>query len=222
LNKKITVATALLAMAGLPHNVYAGNAYPSNGLNQEMAGTIKSKTVSIDLIDSSDFRDYVRVGLPTGGEALYATNNRYTGDLVGYKHLFNANIGAYGMVNFDSESDGTDTVAGVSYSGSTNGFVYNFNVEIISPGDDRDSITEIKAGGYYTIKNRTLGRTTFIAEYVMDNTNDTSDIYVAARFSPNSNVRIDVGVYESYDGGNGGSTDSSSGIPIFFRLNLKL
>jgi hypothetical protein len=222
LNKKITMATALLAMAGLPHNVYAGNAYPSNGLNQEMAGTIKSKTVSIDLVNTSDFRDYVRVGLPNGGEVLYAANNRYTADLVGYKHLFNASIGAYGMVNFDSESDGTDTVAGISYSGTTNGFMYNFNVEIISPGDDRDSITEIKAGGYYTIKNQTLGRTTLIAEYVLDNTNDTSDLYAAVRFSPNNNVRIDVGLYESFDGGSGSSNDSSSGIPIFFRLNLKL
>jgi hypothetical protein len=216
------MATALLAMVGLSHYAYAGNAYPSNGISQEMAGTIKSKTVSIDLVNTSDFRDYVRVGLPSGGEVLYAANNRYTGDLVGYKHLFNASIAAYGMVNFDSESDGTDTVAGVSYSGSTNGFVYNFNVEIISPGDDRDSITEIKAGGYYTIKNQSLGRTTFIAEYVLDNTNDTSDIYVAARFSPNKNVRIDVGVYESFDNGTGATNDSSSGIPIFFRLNLKL
>ena len=223
LNKKIRMATALLAMAGLSHNAYAGNIYPSNGLSQEMAGTIKSGSVSIDLVNTSDLRDYVRVGLPTGGEALYAANDRYTGgDLVGYKHLFNANIGAYGMVNFDSESDGTDTVAGISYSGTTNGFMYNFNVEIISPGDDRESITEIKAGGYYTIKNQTLGRTSFIAEYVMDNTNDTSDIYVAARFSPNKNVRIDVGVYDSFDGGNGGSSVSSTGIPVFFRLNLKL
>jgi hypothetical protein len=208
-------------MAGLSHKVYAGNIFPSNGLSQELAGTIKSGSVSIDLIDSSDFRDYVRVGLPTGGEVLYATNNRYTGDLVGYKHLFNANIGAYGMVNFDSGSDGTDTVVGISYSGTTNGFMYNFNVEIISPGDDRDSITEIKAGGYYTIKNKTLGRTTLIAEYVMDNTNDTSDIYAAVRFAPNKNIRMDVGVYDSFDGGGGGSNDSSAGIPIFFRLNLK-
>ena len=218
---KIRMATALLAMTGFSHNVYADNIFPTTGLFQEMAGTLSSGSASIDLVNTTGFRDYVRVGLPTGGEVLYASNISGTGDMVGYKHLFNSNIGAYGMVGFDSDADGTDTIAGITYSRSSNGFMYNFNAEIISPGDDGDSTTQIKAGGYYTIKNRSLGRTTLIAEYVMDNTNDTSGIYAAVRFVPNKNIRIDVGIYESFDD-DGGSSDSSTGLPLFFRLNLKI
>jgi hypothetical protein len=218
---KIRMATALLAMTGLMHNVYADNIFPTNGLFQEMAGTIKSGSVSIDLVNTTDFRDYIRVGLPTGGEVLYAANTRTTGDMVGYKHLFNRNIGAYGLVNFDSGADGTDTIVGFSYSKSSKGFMYNFNVEMISPGDDRDSTTEIKAGGYYTIKNQSLGRTTLIAEYIMDNTNETSGITAAVRFAPNRNIRIDVGIYESFDDGVN-SSDSSTGLPLFLRLNFKI
>ena len=99
--------------------------------------------------------------------------------------------------------------------------MYNFNVEMISPGDDRDSTTEIKAGGYYTIKNQSLGRTTLIAEYIMDNTNETSGITAAVRFAPNRNIRIDVGIYESFDDGVN-SSDSSTGLPLFLRLNFKI
>jgi len=217
------MVTALLFMAGISHNVYADNIYPSNGLFQEMAGTISSGEVSIDLINTTGFRDYVRVGLPTGGEAIYALNHNGLSDMAGYKHLFNRNIGAYGLVGFDSDADGTDTVAGISYSGiMTNGFMYNVNLEIISPGGDGDSTTEIKAGGYYTIKNRSFGRITLIAEYVMDNSNDSSGIFAAVRFVPNSNISIDVGLYESIDNGSGDSSDSSTGMPLFFRLNLKI
>ena len=219
---KIRTATALLVMTGFLHNAQAENIYPTNGLFQEMAGTISSGSASIDLVNTTGFRDYIRVGLPTGGEFLYAANINNVGDMVGYKHLFNRSIGAYGMVSFDSDADGTDTIAGISYSGTSNGFMYNFNAEIISPGDDSDSTTEIKAGGYYTLKNQTFGRTTLIAEYVMDNTNDTSGITAAVRFVPNKNIRIDVGVYESFDDGDAGSSDSSTGLPLFFRLNLKI
>ncbi len=220
---KIRMVTALLVMTGISHNVYADNIYPSNGLFQEMAGTISSGEVSVDLINTTGFRDYVRVGLPTGGEAIYAMNHNGLADMAGYKHLFNRNIGAYSLVGYDSDADGTDTIAGISYSGMTNGFMYNVNVEIISPGNDgEDSTTEIKAGGYYTIKNRSFGRTTLIAEYVMDNSNDTSGIFAAVRFVPNNNIRIDVGLYESFDDGDGGSSDSSTGMPLFIRLNFKI
>jgi hypothetical protein len=216
------MATALLVIAGISHNVYADNIYPSNGLFQEMAGTISSGEVSVDLINTTGFRDYVRVGLPTGGEAIYAMNHNGLADMAGYKHLFNRSIGAYGLVGYDSDSDGTDTVAGISYSGMmTNGFMYNLNVELVSPGGDgEDSTTEIKAGGYYTIKNRSFGRTTLMAEYVMDSSNDSSGIFAAVRFVPNNNIRIDVGVYESFDSGS--DRDSSTGMPLFFRLNLKI
>jgi hypothetical protein len=219
---KLILASTVLAMSAIGHDVFAGNAYPTNGLFQEMAGTISTGTVSIDLVNTSNFRDYVRVGLSTGGEALYATHIRGAGDMVGYKHLINRSMAAYGLISFDSADDDTETLFGMSYSGSANGFVYNVNAEMFSPGGDADSTMEIKAGVYYSMRTRYAGRIRLAAEYIMNTDDDTSSINALVRFAPNSNFRIDVGVYESIDNGGGGASDSSTGIPLFFRLNFRM
>lgn len=216
---KVILLGALLVMSTIAHNVFAGNIYPTNGLSQEMAGTIGSGKISIDLINTSDFREHVRFGLSTGGEAMFATNIGGTGDMIGYKHLVNRSVAAYGLLSFNSGED-TDMLFGISYSGSKNGFMYNVNAEIFLPGDGGEKTTEIKAGVYYSTQNRYTGRVHLIGEYIIDSTNDTSSIYAALRFKPNKNVRIDVGVYESVD--DGGNSDSSVGIPLFFRLNLSM
>ena len=163
---KFILASTFLAMSAMANNVFAGNAYPTTGLFQEMAGTIGSGKVSIDLINTSGFRDHVRLGLSSGGEIMYGTNTR-------------------------------------------------------GAGDGSASITEVKAGIYYSIKNRQAGRVYLVGEYIMDS-NDTSGIYAALRFKPNKNVRIDVGFYESIDNGGAAGSDTTTGIPLFFRLNLSL
>ncbi len=214
---KVMLGTALLAMSTFGHNVVAAQPYPTNGIFQEMSGTTAEGKTSIDLLNSSNFRDSVRLGM-FGGEIIYTPNAAgAAGDMLGYKHPFNMNMAAYGLINFDTAADSPDLLLGFAYSGGERSFMYNFNAEILSPGGVGDNTMEIKAGGYYAIVNRTMGSMYLAGELVMDLNNDTTSIFAALRFVPRENIHVDVGIYQSDGGGNG---SSRIGIPLFFRLTL--
>ena len=214
---KVILGTTLLAMSTFGHNVVAAQPYPTNGIYQEMSGTTAEGKTSIDLLNSSNFRDSVRLGM-FGGEIIYTPNAAgASSDMLGYKHPFNMKMAAYGLINFDTADNNTDLLLGFAYSGGDRSFMYNFNAEIFSPGGGGDNTMEIKAGGYYAIVNRTISSMYRAGELVMDLNNDTTSIFAAMRFVPRENIHVDVGVFQS-DGGGGGS--SRIGIPLFFRLTL--
>ena len=215
---KAILGTALLAMITFGHDVSA-QPYPTNGIFQEMAGITANGDASIDLLNSSDYRDSVRLGM-FGGEVIYSPNAAgASGDMLGYKHPFSMKTAAYGLINFDTAADGPDLLLGFAYSGGKSSFMYNFNGEIFSPGGGGDNTMEIRAGGYYAISSRAMGRIYIAGELVLDINNDTSSILSALRFVPKDNVHIDVGIYQS----NGGGEDSSAiGIPLFFRLTFSI
>ena len=130
---------AVLAISAVGQSALADQQYPTGGMFQEMAGTIAKGKVSIDLINSTSYRDSVRIGLPRG-ELIYSRNVAgVPGDLLDYKHPINGNLAAYGLINFDSNADGTDLLLGVAYSGGDGKFWYNINGEILSPGNGGDS-----------------------------------------------------------------------------------
>lgn len=215
---KVILGTALLAMSTFGHNVVAAQPYPTNGIFQEMSGTTVEGKASIDLLNSSDFRDSVRLGM-FGGEVIYTPNAAgASGEMLGYKHPISMKMAAYGLINFDTAADGPDLLLGFAYSGGKRSFMYNFNAEILSPGGGGDNTMEIKAGGYYAIVSRTIGSMYLAGELILDINNDTTSILAALRFIPRENVHVDVGVYQS-DGG-GGRGSSRIGIPLFFRLTL--
>jgi hypothetical protein len=202
------------------------SSYPTNGIFQEMSGTTGQGKISVDLLNSSDYRHSARFGM-FGGEIMYTPNAAgASGDMLGYKHPINKKMAAYGLINFDADADGPDMIFGFAYSGGKSTLMYNVNAEILSPGGGGDNTTEVKAGCYYAINSKRAGRLYLAGEYVMNMTDETSSIYGALRFVPKNNVRVDVGVYHSErtDGGGGpgggGDADSQMGIPVFFRLTL--
>ncbi|MFC1529327.1 hypothetical protein ACFL6R_01290 [Gemmatimonadota bacterium] len=213
---KAVVGTALLVMITFG-NTASAQPYPTNGIAQEMAGTLDKGSVSIDLLNSTNFRSSVRFGM-FGGEVLYTPNAAgAAGDMLGYKHSFSAKTAAYGLINYDTAADGPDLLLGFAYTGGKQSFMYSFNGEIISPGGGGDNILEIRAGGYYALSSREVGRIYIAGELTLDLNNDISRIFGALRFVPAENVHVDVGLYDSEGGGGG---DSALGIPLFFRLTL--
>jgi len=213
---KAILGTALLVMITFGNDVSA-QPYPTNGIVQEMAGTTDKGNVSIDLLNSTNFRSSVRFGM-FGGEIIYTPNPAgAAGDMLGYKHSFSMKTAAYGLINFDTAADGPDLLLGFAYTGGERSFMYSFNGEIISPGNGGDNTMQIGAGAYYAISSQAMGRIYLAGELVMDISNDTSSIIAALRFMPKDNIHVDVGIYDS-EGGGGGS--SALGIPLFFRLTL--
>ena len=213
---KIILSIALITMSAFASSAHAADVYPTNGIYQEMAGTIKAGEISIDLLNNTGYRSSVRIGM-FGGEVIYTPNvlGAVTG-LIGYKHPFNNNMAAYGLFNYDSVTGSPDLLLGFSYSGGTRKFMYNANAEIFAPGTaGAANTTQIKAGAYYAISTQGTGRMYIAGELVMDTAANTTDLYAALRFAPKKNVNIDVGVYQSIGGGN-----STIGVPIFFRLTL--
>lgn len=214
---KIILGIALISMSAFSSSTFAADFYPTNGVFQEMAGTTKKGEISLDLYDSSGYRNSVRIGM-FGGEVIYTPNvpGAVTG-LIGYKHPFNNNMAAYGLFNFDSVTGSPDLLLGFSYSGGTRKFMYNANAEIFSPGTAGGvNTTEIKAGAYYAISTQGAGRMYIAGELIMDTTANTTDLFAALRFAPKKNVNIDVGIYQSL----GGAGTSTIGVPVFFRLTL--
>lgn len=70
---RLTPGVVLLAISIFGHCVFVGNRYPTSGIVQQMAGTVSNGTVTIDLLNSSEFRDTVRFGL-SGGELILDTD----------------------------------------------------------------------------------------------------------------------------------------------------
>jgi len=219
---RYTWSIAILAMITFGQNAFAEQQYPSPGMFQEMAGTMAKGKVSIDLYNSTDYRNSVRLGLPRG-ELMYSTGVAGVGgDMIGYKHAINGNLAAYGLVSYDSNADDTQMVFGTAYSGGNSKFWWNINAEMLSPGGDADSTLEIKGGAYYAINTEFTGRMYLVGEVVMDNEDSTTDIYGALHFVPSENVNIDIGVYKSIGGAGSIEDESTVGLPVFFRLTLIL
>ena len=219
---RYTWSIALLAMITFGQNAFADQQFPSPGMFQEMGGTVGRGKVSIDLFNSSDYRDSVRFGLPRG-ELMYSRGVAGVGgDMLGYKHAINGNLSAYGLVSYDSNADDTEMVFGTAYSGGDSKFWWNLNAEMLSPGGNADSTLEIKGGAYYAINTEFTGRMYLVGEVVMDNEDSTTDIYGALHFVANKNVNIDIGIYKSIGGAGNNADESTVGLPVFFRLTLLL
>lgn len=217
---KIILTIALITISAFGQNALAANFYPTNGIAQEMAGTVNKGAVSIDLVNHTGYRSSVRVGM-FGGEIIYTPDAAGAiAPLIGYKHAFTKNMAAYGLFNFDSETSTPDTLLGFSYSGGSSSFMYNANVEVLSPGAGGPNTVEFKAGGYYAITTQSTGRMYLIGELALNTEADTTNMYAAMRFAPKKNVNIDVGLFHSFSGG--GFSTSSFGAPLFFRLTLDL
>ena len=209
--KKLTGIAITLMLSALAPSAMAGNIYPTQGVTQELAGTIGVGEVSVDLVNTTDYRSHVRIGLPTDGELIYDISD----ERLGYKHLFNNSIAGYALLAIDSDRD-ADTILGASYSGRTENFQYNLNAEVLIPQDDSDTETDIRAGIYYPMDTRFLGRIQLIGELSFNSGDDGTTLYGAVRFLPNKNFRADVGFFVSDD------IDSTAGLPLFFRLTFKM
>jgi hypothetical protein len=215
MNKAVLGAALLVVITC--GNVVVAQPYPTNGIAQEMAGTLDKGSVSIDLLNTTSFRSSVRFGM-FGGEVVYTPNAAgAAGDMLGYKHAFSQRAAAYGLINYDTAADGPDLLLGFAYTGGKDNFMYNFNGEIISPGGGGDNILEIRGGGYFALSSREVGRIYIAGELVLDLNNDTQRLFAGLRFVPKENVNVDVGVFDS-EGGAGG--DNALGVPLFFRLTL--
>jgi hypothetical protein len=209
--KKLIGIAITMMLSALAPNAMAGNIYPTQGVLQELAGTIGVGEVSVDLVNTTEYRSHVRIGLPTDGELIYdITDSR-----LGYKHLFNRSIAGYALLALDSDRD-ADTVIGVAYSGRTEKFQYNINAEVLLPAGDGNTETDIRAGIYFPMNTKYLGRIQLIGEVTLNSADDSTGLYGAVRFSPNENFRADVGVFVSSD------AESSVGLPLFFRLTFKM
>lgn len=216
---KILKLLTFLALLGAS-TAHAGDRYPTVGVMQEMAGTTAEGEVSVDLYDTTAYNSHVRIGM-FGGEVMYRIiGGGGVNDRVGYKHPFNDNMAAYGLIFFSNAAPAsvTDITLGFSYSGGDRDFMYNVNLEIDSP-TGAPNTTWLKGGAYYAVSSRNTGRMYITGELIMNMTINTTDLYAGLRFAPKKNVNIDIGAFQSI-GGAGAGAGSAIGVPLFFRLNL--
>ena len=196
-------------------------AVPSFGFVQETAAVTLDGDILVDLYNTTNYRDMIRIGA-FGGEVMISPEGGNAAHGLGYKASINSNMSAYGMLFLDSDANFTNVTIGGSYSTIASGFILNGNVEIFSQSDIGGGVSEtfvdLRGSAFYRLSNNSVKGSLYVGgELDMElSPNSESDIYLGVRWIPKHNIILDLGAFESL----GAPGTSTAGTPVFVRLNV--
>lgn len=196
---------------------------PSFGIVQETAAITANGDILVDLHNSTNYRDMIRIGA-FGGEVMINLDGGKAARGLGYKASINSNMAAYGMLFLDNDASVTNLTAGISYTTRASGFILNGNAEIFSQsntgggGGPSETFLDVRGSGFYPLDINAASGSVLLGVEIdiqIDPTSET-DIYIGLRWIPKTNIVLDLGVFESIDANN----TSTVGTPAFVRVNI--
>jgi hypothetical protein len=195
---------------------------PSFGFVQETAAMTLDGDILVDLYNTTNYRDMIRIGA-WGGEFMINPDSGNDAHGLGYKFSISQNFAAYGMLFLDNDNSFTNITAGGSYTTHASNFILNGNVEIFSQSDTTgangpsETFVDLRGSAFYQMASNSIKGAFYLGgELDMEISPDSdTDVYLGVRWIPKSNIILDLGAYESISGG-----DSTLGTPVFVRLNI--
>lgn len=194
---------------------------PSFGFVQETAAVTADGDILVDLFNTTNYRDMIRIGA-FGGEIMINPDNAIDAHGLGYKFSINQKIAAYGMLYLDNDKSFTNITAGASYTTNASGFLLNGNIELFSQSDTAagpsETFVDLRGSAFYRMDNNSIMGSLYLGGEIdleMSPDSDT-DVYLGVRWIPKRNIILDLGAFESL----GGPSTSTVGTPVFVRLNI--
>ena len=196
---------------------------PSFGFVQETATVTADGDILVDLYNTTNYRDMIRIGA-FGGEVMINADGGNDAHGLGYKAAINQNVAAYGMLFLDNDASYTNITVGASYTTMASGFVLNGNIELFSQSDTTgangpsETFIDLRGSAFYRLANESVKGSLYLGgelDLELDPDSD-SDVYLGVRWIPKRNIILDLGAFESL----GGPSTSTVGTPVFVRLNV--
>ncbi len=196
---------------------------PSFGFVQETATVTADGDILVDLYNTTNYRDMIRIGA-FGGEVMISPETGNAAHGLGYKASINPKVAAYGMMFLDNDASFTNITLGASYTTMASGLLLNGNFELFSQSDTTgangpsETFVDLRGSAFYRLENESVKGSLYLGgELDMEiSPNSDTDVYLGVRWIPKSNVILDLGAFESL----GGPSISTVGTPVFVRLNL--
>ena len=196
---------------------------PSFGFVQETATVTADGDILVDLYNTTNYRDMVRIGA-FGGEIMISPETGNAAHGLGYKASINPKIAAYGMMFLDNDASFTNITVGASYTTIASGFLLNGNMELFSQSDTTgangpsETFVDLRGSAFYRLSNNSVKGSLYLGgEIDMEISPDSdSDVYLGVRWIPKRNIILDLGAFQSL----GGPGTSTVGTPVFVRLNV--
>ncbi len=194
---------------------------PSFGFVQETAAVTADGDVLVDLYNTTNYRDMIRIGA-FGGEIMINPDSGNAAHGLGYKFSINDKIAAYGMLFLDNDSSFTNITVGASYTTNASGFLLNGNIELFSQSDTgggaSETFVDLRGSAFYRMDNNSIKGSLYLGgEIDLEISPDSdADVYLGVRWIPKRNIILDLGAFESL----GGPSTSTVGTPVFVRINI--
>ncbi len=200
---------------------------PSFGFVQETATVTADGDILVDLHNTTNYRDMIRIGA-FGGEVMINVDGGNDAHGLGYKAAISQNVAAYGMLFLDNDASFTNITVGASYTTMASGFVLNGNIELFSRSDvppggaggagPSETFIDLRGSAFYRLANESVKGSLYLGGEIdieLDPNSD-SDVYLGVRWIPKHNIILDLGAFESL----GGPSTSTVGTPVFVRLSV--
>jgi hypothetical protein len=199
---------------------------PSFGFDQETSSVVEEGSVLIDLYNSTGYRSMVRVGA-FGGEVMVHPSQGNAARGIGYKRAINPDFSAYGMLFIDNDASFTNFTLGAAYTTMASGFILNLNAEMFNQSDLTPGVSEtfmdVRGSAFYPLhmasKNGAMSLGVEIDQEVSPDS--ITDVYLGARWMPNRNIILDLGLYRSLGAVSPAPTTSTVATPAFVRVNVR-
>jgi len=194
---------------------------PSFGFVQETATVTADGDILVDLYNTTNYRDMIRIGA-FGGEVMISPETGNAAHGLGYKASINPKVAAYGMMFLDNDASFTNITIGASYTTMASGLLLNGNLEIFSQSDAvggaSETFVDLRGSAFYRLSNNSVKGSLYLGgELDLEmSPNSDSDVYLGVRWIPKRYVILDLGAFQSL----GGPGTSTVGTPVFVRLNL--
>jgi len=195
---------------------------PSFGFVQETATVTADGDILVDLYNTTNYRDMIRIGA-FGGEVMISPETGNAAHGLGYKASINSKVAAYGMMFLDNDASFTNITLGASYTTIASGLLLNGNMEIFSQSDTgggaSETFVDLRGSAFYRLSNNSVKGSLYLGgELDLEmSPNSDSDVYLGLRWIPKRYVILDLGAFQSLGGP---ASTSTVGTPVFVRLNV--
>lgn len=222
--KKVTAAVAVAAA------LLSGQAFaePTRGFTLESAKTAHDKSFSVDLVNTMNGINQIRVGAfagevivnPTGVGAgsLFGGTHAGRNPSFGYKRTINDMFAAFGMLGLNTQ-DGAknEFLIGGAFSGKADQLLINANATLGAENDD--TVFAVGAGIYIPLEvSGSLSHFQLGGElYVGNRKNSNVGFAFGGRWAPRDNVTVDVLLLEDPESK---AVDAFLATPASVRVNF--